>query len=198
MVICELDFYRRYRRGAAGGGLERRASETFRPRPKLPVRPGAAHIKSTGSIADRRSAGRTDFKTTIEIFAKDENSVPVPARTHCPPPGEARRTDWPPPLQAAPKCVCQRAFPDILRGAFAFGEQPTGLTLISSATGLPLPHYTQLGRERGPKTGFLRAKPLGGGLGRRSLPTSPPQRGRPPNASYSPYVVFMLKLTPQT
>ena len=37
--------------------------------------------------------------------------------------------------------------------------------------------FSPWGRERGPKAGFLRAKPLGGGLGRQSLPTfSPPNK----------------------
>ncbi len=63
-----------------------------------------------------------------------------------------------------------------LRIALAFGEQPTGLPLISSATVLPhisvVPLSPSWAAKAAQAKGFLRAKPLGGGLGRRSLPTS--------------------------
>ena len=48
--------------------------------------------------------------------------------------------------------------------AFASGEQPRGCRSPPSALD------PSLGRVRGPKMGFLLAKLLGGGLGRRSLP----------------------------
>ena len=47
-----------------------------------------------------------------------------------------------------------------------------GLGMIPSVA----PYLCMGAADAAPKTGFLRAKPVGGGLGRRSLPTSPPNR----------------------
>ena len=138
------------RKSPPEGDLFRRGlSVCLRRRRKLPARLGAAHIKSTGSIADRRSAGRYDF-----IWRGCRPSKPPPkwvCRCHLPP---------------CPGGVLVSL--DILRVALRFAQG-------RAAASLPSVNLKCVGAAKAaPKTGFLRAKPLGGRFGRRRLPTSLP------------------------